>query len=380
MQVPFNDLKIQYNALRGEIQPALERVLESQHYILGPEVEAFEKDFARYCGVRHAVGINSGTMALQLALLALGAGPGSEIITVAQTFIATAEAISWTGAKPVFLDVDDSTYTLNPALLEAAITPQTKGIVPVHLYGHPARMDEILKIAAKHRLFVVEDACQAHGASWQSKRVGSFGQAACFSFYPGKNLGAFGEGGAVVTDDERVALQIRKLRNHGGIARYTHECLGFNGRMEAIQGAVLGVKLPHLDGWNAKRRAHAARYHELLSDLDSRQKNAGMTKGLVLPREAPQAQSVYNSYVIRTERRDELQHYLSTAGIQTQIYYPVKIHLLEFYRSLGYREGSLPVTEALTRTGLALPVYPDLTDAQIDYTSQKIREFLKNNA
>ncbi len=415
MHVPFNDLKIQYEALRGDIRPALDRVLESQQYILGPEVEAFERAFAKYCGAKYAVGVNSGTMALQLALLALGAGAGDEVITVAQTFIATAEAISWTGATPVFLDVEEETYTLDVSRLEAAITPRTKGILPVHLYGHPARMDEILRIAAKHKLFVLEDAAQAHGATWQSKRVGGFGQTACFSFYPGKNLGAFGEGGAVVTNDAKIAEEIKKLRNHGGVVRYTHERLGFNGRMEAIQGAVLGVKLPHLDDWNARRRVHAKRYHERLRELDSRQKNAGMTcgqrphvherpslragagmtcgqqphvherpslragagmtSGLVLPREAAGAQSVYNSYVIRTEKRDALQKHLTASGIQTQIYYPVNIHLLDFYKQLGYKKGDLPVTEALVRTGLALPIFPDLTEAQVDYVAQKMREF-----
>jgi len=365
MNVPFNDLKIQYDALRHEIRPALEKVLESQHYILGPEVEAFEQAFAKYCGVKFAVGVNSGTMALQLALLALGAGPGDEVITVAQTFIATAEAISWVGATPVFLDVDNTTYTMDVSRLDAALTPKTKGILPVHLYGHPAKMDEITRIAAKHGLFVLEDAAQAHGAAWQSKRVGGFGRAACFSFYPGKNLGAFGEGGAVVTNDESVALKIKKLRNHGGVVRYTHEYLGFNGRMDAIQGAVLGVKLPHLDEWNRKRREHARRYHDKLKGLD-----------LALPYEAEGAQSVYNAYVIRLKERDALRNHLTAAGVQTMIYYPVKIHLLDFYRHLGYREGDLPVTESLPQTGLAIPVYPDLTDAQIDYVAGSIKNFV----
>ncbi len=364
MQVPFNDLKIQYAALKAEIHPALERVLESQSYILGPEVEAFEKAFAGYCGAKYAVGVNSGTMALQLALLALGVGPGDEVITVAQTFIATAEAISWAGATPVFIDVDPAVCTLDVSQIEAAITPKTRGILPVHLYGHPARMHEIKAIAAKRKLFVLEDAAQAHGARWQGNRVGSFGEAACFSFYPGKNLGAFGEGGAVVTNDETLALEIKKLRNHGGVVRYVHDRLGFNGRMEAIQGAVLGVKLKYLDGWNAKRREHAAYYHSQFEGLD-----------LILPRETAGAESVYNSYVLRSKKRDALQRFLNDAGVQTMIYYPVKIHLLSFYKHLGYQPGDLPVTEELTETGLAIPVYPDMSFAQRAYVAGKVREF-----
>jgi len=366
MNVPFNDLKIQYEALKGEFRQALDRVLDTQSYILGPDVEAFEKAFAEYCGARYAVGVNSGTMALQLALLAMDVKPGDEIITVAQTFIATAEAISWCGATPVFIDVDNKHYTIDPALIEKAITPKTRGIIPVHLYGHPAGMRAVCDIAQKHGLFVLEDAAQAHGARFQAKRVGAFGDASCFSFYPGKNLGAFGEGGAVVTNDEKIALEVKKLRNHGGLVRYTHERLGFNGRMEAIQGAVLSVKLPHLDRWNENRRRNAYLYHELLNGLD-----------LALPFEAEGCQSVYNGYVIRSKKRDALQKFLSEAGIQTMIYYPVKIHLLDFYKHLGYREGSLPVTEALCAEGLALPVYPDLRDEQVRYVAGKVREFFK---
>lgn len=364
MQVPFNDLKIQYDGLKGECRQALDRVLESQGYILGPEVEAFEKAFAEYCQAKYAVGVNSGTMALQLALLALDVKPGDEVITVAQTFIATAEAISWCGATPVFIDVDDQTYTINPALIEKAITPKTRGIIPVHLYGHPSDMNAVKSVAQKHGLFVLEDAAQAHGALFQGKRVGGLGEASCFSFYPGKNLGAFGEGGAVVTNDEKVALEVKKLRNHGGIVRYTHERLGFNGRMEAIQGAVLNVKLPHLDEWNAKRRKNAELYHELLAGLD-----------LALPREAEGCRSVYNSYVIRSKKRGALQSFLSSADIQTMIYYPVKIHQLDFYKHLGYQDGSLPVTEALCAEGLALPIYPDLSEEQLAYVGTKVREF-----
>lgn len=364
MKVPFNDLKIQYEELKDEFRVALDRVLDTQSYILGPDVEAFEKMFADYCGVRYAVGVNSGTMALQLALLAMDVKPGDEIITVAQTFIATAEAISWCGATPVFVDVDEKNYTINPALIEKAITSRTRGIIPVHLYGHPAAMKEVCAIAKKHRLFVLEDAAQAHGARFEKKRVGGFGEAACFSFYPGKNLGAFGEGGAVVTNDEKIALEVKKLRNHGGMVRYTHERLGFNGRMEAIQGAVLGVKLPHLDQWNENRRRNAKLYHELLGGLD-----------LALPFETDGCQSVYNGYVIRSKKRDALQQYLTDAGIQTMIYYPVKIHLLDFYKHLGYRDGSLPVTEALCADGLALPVYPDMKEEQLRYVADKIRQF-----
>lgn len=364
MNVPFNDLKIQYDALKGEFHQAMERVLESQGYILGPEVEAFEKSFAEYCGARYAVGVNSGTTALQLALLAMGVKPGDEVITVAQTFIATAEAISWCGATPVFIDVDEKSYTINPEQIEKVITPKTKGIIPVHLYGHPADMKAVCAIAKKHKLFVLEDAAQAHGARFQDKTVGTFGEASSFSFYPGKNLGAFGEGGAVVTNDERIALEVKKLRNHGGTLRYTHERLGFNGRMEALQGAVLSVKLPHLNQWNESRRRNAKLYHELLEGL-----------AIQRPLEAEGCRSVYNGYVIRSKERDKLQKFLTDAGIQTMIYYPVKIHLLDFYKHLGYREGSLPVTETLCTEVLALPVYPDLREEQVRYVAGKVREF-----
>lgn len=367
MNVPFNDLKIQYETLKEEFRPALERVLESQHYILGPEVEAFEQAFARYCGVRYAAGLNSGTTALQLALLALNIKPGDEVITVAQTFIATAEAISWCGATPVFVDVDPKTYTIDVSQAAGKITAKTRAILPVHLYGHPADMNAVMGLAQKHHLAVIEDAAQAHGALFQGKRVGSFGHAACFSFYPGKNLGAFGEGGAVVTNDEVTVNEVKKIRNHGGIVRYTHERLGVNGRMEAIQGAVLGVKLPYLDQWNQNRRRNAHRYHELLEELP-----------LQLPSEAAGCESVYNSYVIRTAERDKLQVFLGQAGIQTMIYYPVKMHLLDFYKHLGYQNGSLPVTEQMCAEGLALPVYPDMKEDQLVYVAEKVREFYKS--
>lgn len=364
-KIPLIDLKAQYQTIQKDIQAAINRVLESSQFILGKEVEAFESEFAHYCGVQHAVGVNSGTSALYLVLLALGIGPGDEVITVSQTFVATIEAIMWTGARPILVDVDKRTYTLNPSELQANITDRTKAIIPVHLYGHPADMQPILNLAAKHRLWVIEDACQAHGARYKEVRVGGLGHAACFSFYPGKNLGAYGEGGAVVTNDKDLAIRIKKLRNHGGLQKYVHEFIGWNARLEAIQAAILRVKLPHLDQWNALRRKHALQYHESLKDL-----------GLILPIEAPYVQSVYHLYVIRTPGRDALNEYLNENGIGSLVHYPHPNHLVPSFRQLGYRAGDLPVTERLSKDVLSLPLFPELSESQIRKISGKIRSFL----
>jgi dTDP-4-amino-4,6-dideoxygalactose transaminase len=369
MKIPLVDPKLQYEALREEIDAAYRRVLASGQFILGKEVEAFEEEFARYCGVRYAVGLNSGTSALSLALQALGVGPGDEVITVSLTFVATVEAISLLGARPRFVDIDEKSYTLDPAQIEAAITKKTKGIIPVHLYGQPADMDPILDLAKKRKLFVLEDAAQAHGALYKGNRVGSLGHAACFSFYPTKNLSAFGEGGAVVTNDAKLALQIKKLRNHGGIERYTHELIGTNARMEAFHGAVLRAKLTRLDSWNELRRKHARTYGSLLKGLD-----------LVLPQEAPYAKSVFHVYVIRAAERDRLNAYLNEQGIGSAIHYPTPSHLLECYRPLGCREGDLPVTERVAREVLSLPVYPEMTEDQLRFVAETVRTGLEPGA
>ena len=363
-KIPLVDLKAQYESIKGEIQAAIARVLETSQFILGKEVEAFEEAFARYCNVHYAVGVNSGTSALHLALLALGIGPGDEVITVSQTFIATIEAICWVGARPVLVDIEEKTYNMDPAQLESAITKKTKAIIPVHLYGHPADMDPILGIAKRHKLWVIEDACQAHGALYQGKRVGGFGIAACFSFYPGKNLGAYGEGGAVVTNDSDLAIKIKKLRNHGGLEKYSHELIGMNARLEGIQGAILRTKLPYLDRWNEMRRENARRYSSLLGKL-----------GVGLPSEAPYAKSVYHLYVIRTRKRDELNAYLNQQGIGSLIHYPKPNHLLECFKDLGYRKGSLPVTEKIAQEVLSLPLYPELTEAQTQTVVQTVESF-----
>jgi dTDP-4-amino-4,6-dideoxygalactose transaminase len=299
MTVPFVDLRAQYRSIKGEIDEAISRVVESAAFVLGPEVEAFEAEFAAYCGARYCVGVNSGTAALQLALQACGVGAGDEVIVPANTFFATAEAVSTAGATPVFVDADPVSYNIDPAKIEAAVTARTRAVIPVHLYGQPADLDAVFEVAARHNLSVVEDAAQAHGAEYKGRRVGALGRAGCFSFYPGKNLGAYGEGGAILTDDPEVARLARLLRDHGSERKYRHEIVGYNFRLEGIQGAILRVKLRHLDRWNELRRAHAARYDELLG--------AHAGSGLALPREMPYARHVYHLYVVQSDERDELQ-------------------------------------------------------------------------
>lgn len=355
MGVPFVDLRAQYETIAEEMKASVLRALDSQIFVLGPEVEAFEQEFAAYCGVGHAVAVNSGTAALHLALLALGVGPGDEVITVANTFIATAEAISACGATPVFIDVDAQTDLMDPALLESAITPRTRAIIPVHLYGQVAEMEAIRAIAARHNIPVIEDACQAHGATYRGQRAGSLGAIGCFSFYPSKNLGAIGEGGMAVTDSPELAAAMRTLRDHGQSRRYYHDVVGYNYRMSALQGAALRVKLPYLDGWNARRRAHAQRYDRLLAGLP-----------VETTVEAPTGESVYHLYVVRVPDRDALRAHLAASGIATGVHYPVPIHLQEAYADLGYRSGSLPVTEEHAAQIVSLPMYAELTDAQID--------------
>ena len=364
MNVPFLNLKIQYESIQNEIQNAITQVIEKTAFAGGPFVAQFEEDFARFCGCRHAIGVGSGTDALWLSLTALGIGAGDEVITVPDTFIATAEAISFCGAKPVFVDVAPDTYNMDPCRLEAAITPDTKAIIPVHLFGQMADMDPIIAIADKHGLPVLEDSAQAHGARYKGRRTGSIGAMAAFSFYPGKNLGAYGEGGAVTTDDPDLDHKVRMLRDHGSDKKYYHDMLGYNARMEGIPGAVLGVKLKHLDDWNAERNRVARKYDELLKGLP-----------LTRPNSDPNYEQVYHLYMIETERRDELQKYLGEHKIPTIIHYPVPIHFQKAFDHLGYRGGDSPITEKLVGEILSLPIYPEMTDDMVGCVAERIKSF-----
>jgi len=368
MNVPFVDLRAQYQSLAAEVQQAISVVLERGDFVLGREVSLFEEEFAAYCEAEYAVGVDSGTSALELALRAFDIGPGDEVITAANTFIATAFAVSYTGATPVLVDVDPQTYTIDVSLLESAITDRTRAIIPVHLYGHPAEMDPIMEMARRYRLVVIEDACQAHGAKYKGKRVGSLGHAAAFSFYPAKNLGAYGDGGMVATNDERVAGSLRVLRNYGQREKYHHMVQGYNHRLDTLQAAVLRVKLKHLDAWNAARRQHAKLYRELLAHSP-----------VVLPVEASCAEAVYHLYVIRVEDRDGLRVYLQDRGVATGIHYPIPIHLQPSYRALGYKKGSFPVTEGCAEQILSLPMYAELTPASIEYVAEAIRTFVSEH-
>jgi dTDP-4-amino-4,6-dideoxygalactose transaminase len=364
-QVPFVDLAAQYGAIAEEIDEAIAIVLRRADFILGHDVRLFENEFAAFCEAGYAVGVDSGTSALELALRAFGIGPGDQVITTANTFIATALAISYTGATPVLVDVDPQTYTMDISRLEGAVTDHTKAIIPVHLYGQPADMGPILEIAQRHGITVIEDACQAHGARYKGKRVGSLGHAAAFSFYPAKNLGAYGDGGMIVTNDERMAESLRMLRNYGQREKYHHLLQGYNHRLDTLQAAVLRVKLQHLDTWNAARRQHARLYDELLAHSP-----------VVAPAEADYAESVYHLYVIRVEDRDGLRAHLHDRGIATGIHYPIPIHLQPTYRDLGYGEGSFPVTEEYVGQVLSLPMYAELTSVSIEYVAEAIGEFV----
>jgi dTDP-4-amino-4,6-dideoxygalactose transaminase len=366
MKIPAFDMQAQIRALRPELDAAIARTLDQCSFCLGPDVSAFEKDFAQFSGAAHAVGFNSGTSALHVALLLLDIKPGDEIITTPFTFVATSWAISYVGAKPVYVDIDDATCNLDPAKVERAITSRTKAIMPVHLYGQSCDLAPLAAIARKHNLQLVEDAAQAHGAMYQGKPVGTFGVSAGFSFYPGKNLGACGEAGALVMADAAMAERARSLREHGARVRYYHDEIGFNYRMEGIQGAVLGVKLKHLAAWTAARRRIVARYTKLLAGLP-----------LKLQSELPNTQGAWHLYVVRHPRRDELRAYLEKQGIGTGLHYPVPLHLQKCYASLGHQAGDFPVTEAAARECLSLPLYPELTDAQVDYVVQHIKAFFQ---
>lgn len=369
MNVPFVDLKEQYSAIRHQLEPALQDVFRDTAFILGKYVARFEQEFAAFCGVRHAIGVNSGTDAITLTLKAMNLGPGDEIITAANTFIATAEAIVHAGCKPIFVDISQDTYNLNPHELEEKITPKTKAIIPVHLYGQPADLEAIMQVARRHNLLVIEDAAQAHGAQYHGRRVGSIGDAACFSFYPSKNLGAYGDGGAIVTNDDSLALKIRHLRDHGSVQKYQHEMVGYNSRLDALQAVVLSVKLKYLDQWNAMRARNAHLYNELLSEIP----------GVVTPQVLPDVQHVYHLYVIRLTRgdRNRLQAHLKAHGIETGIHYPQPVHLTKAFAHLGYREGDFPIAERCARAILSLPMYPELRAEQIEHVAQEIQSFLK---
>ncbi|HEY3659987.1 MAG TPA: DegT/DnrJ/EryC1/StrS family aminotransferase [Candidatus Udaeobacter sp.] len=348
--VPYLDLRAQYRTLRSEVLAALDEVCESTSFAQGRATSEFEAEFAAYCGVDHCISLNSGTSALHVALRCLDVGPGDEVLTVSMTFIATAWAISYVGATPVFVDIDPVRRTLNPDNLEAAITSRTKAIIPVHLYGMPAEMDRIMAISERYGLPVIEDAAQAVGATYRGKRAGQFGQIACFSFYPTKNLGGYGEGGALITNDASVARRARSLRDHAQSQKYLHDEIGYNYRMDSFQGAVLSIKLKHLDEWNTARVDRARQYTELLKDSSYK-----------LPADMSDSECVWHCYVIATPERDRVRSALQDVGIQSGVHYPVPIHLQKAYAHLGYRSGDLPVTEALCEHCLSLPIYPELS-------------------
>lgn len=366
MQIPFLDLRRQNQAIRSELQAALDALVPDAAFILGPAVERFEQAFAQYIGRKYCVGLNNGTSALHMALVACNIGPGDEVITTPHTWISTSWAISYVGAKPVYVDIDPVTYNIDPNLVEKAITPRTKAILPVHLYGQACQIDALCDIADRHGLVLIEDAAQAHGALYAGRRVGSFGKVGCFSFYPGKNLGAFGEAGAIVTDDEQIAERVRRLRDHAQAGRHNHVELGFNTRMEGIQGAILEVKLRHLDRWNAKRRQHAQRYSELLKGLP----------GLQVPQALIAESHVWHLYVVLVSNvsRELFRQRLADRGIATAVHYPTPVPLQPAYKHLGYAPGAFPVAESVTRRCVSLPMFPELSDQELDHVAHAVSE------
>jgi len=364
MQVPFGDLTRHYLGMKEEIDAAVSRVLASGWFVLGGELSTFEEAFAAHLGVRHAIGVGSGTEALHLALVACGVKPGDEVITVPNTAIPTLSAISFAGATPVLVDVDPLSFCINPDLIEEKISARTRAIIPVHLYGNCCRMDEVMAIAGRHHLAVIEDACQAHGAEYQGGKAGTFGAYGCFSFYPSKNLGAFGDGGMVVTDDDERARQIVLLRNYGQLERYYHEIKGFNSRLDEMQAAILLAQLPHLESWNRRRREIAALYSKAISH-----------PAVILPRPQEESRHVFHLYVVRCQARDALRRHLAYHGIGTQIHYPVPCHLQNAYRDLGVPAGSHPVAERCAAEVLSLPIYPELSDEEVLYVAETINHF-----
>ena len=365
--IPLVDLKEQFQPLKKEIMTEIEGVLDKMQLFLGENVYQLEREFADYCGARFAVGVGSGTDALYLSLRAMGVGHGDEVITVANSFIATAEAIVHAGARPVFVDIDAETYTIDATKVEAAITGRTKAVLPVHLYGHPADMVPIMAIARRHGLRVIEDACQAHGAEYKGVKVGTIGDAGAFSFYCSKNLGAYGEGGMVVTKDREIATQVQMLRDHGRNGKYHHATMGTNSRLDEIQSAILRVKLRHLDEWNTMRRALAAEYNSQLFGIEE----------IVRPTERAHAEHVYHLYVIRTPDREGLRARLRRHNIETGIHYPIPVHLQQALLAAGHSGGSLPVTESVSQEILSLPMYPELTVDQVHYISQSVKDYFR---
>lgn len=372
MNIPFLDIKAQNESIAEELRFALDAVIADAQFILGPAVERFERAFAKYVGVQHCVGVNNGTTALHMALLAHNIGPGDEVITTAHSWISTSWAISYVGATPVFVDIHPDSYCIDPEMVEAAITSRTKAILPVHLYGQAADIVQLRRIADDHGLILVEDAAQAHGAEFDGQRVGSFGDSACFSFYPGKNLGAFGEAGAVVTNKEEVAARIRRLRDHAQDGRHNHVEIGYNTRMEGIQGAVLDVKLKHLDRWNTARRRHARQYRDQLAS----------TAGIRLPTVTMEEAHVWHLFVILVERcdRDAVRDALAKGGIATGVHYPTPIPLQPAYQSLGYRRGDFPVAEKVMSQSLSLPMFPELTSTQIAAVASALQAIVHRDA
>jgi len=365
MTVPFVDLKAQHRQLAPQIEAAVRAVFERGDFIMGAAVEQFEAEYAALIGTRHAISVGTGLAAIELALRGFGVGPGDEVITAANTFIATVLAIAAVGAKPVLVEMNRDSYTIDPAAIAAAVGPRTRAIVPVHLYGQPVDLDGVMAVAARHDLLVVEDAAQAHGARYGDRRAGSVGHAAAFSFYPSKNLGAYGDAGMIVTNDDAVAAKLRLTRNYGQRVKYYHSVLGTNSRLDTVQAAVLRVKLPHLEGWNTDRRRHAARY------------TASLPKSVQTPSETAKAEHIYHLYVIETANRDRLQQRLRERQIDTGVHYPVPAHLQEACASLGYKAGDFPLTEAAAARILSLPMYPELTDDQIDYVVEGVTDALQ---
>jgi dTDP-4-amino-4,6-dideoxygalactose transaminase len=365
MNVSFVDLGVQYRSIKTEIDSAIQNVISRSDFVMGNDTKDLEESFASYCEARFGIGVDSGYSALELILRAYDIGHGDEVITAANTFIATALAVSTCGARPVLVDIDPVTYNMDSEKLKAAITPATRAVIPVHLYGQPADMDPILEIAKEHGLIVIEDACQAHGARYKGRRVGSLGDAAAFSFYPTKNLGAYGDGGMVVTSDPSIADRLHLLRNLGQSEKYYHQIKGYNHRLDTMQAAILNAKLPHLDGTNASRRHSANLYNQLLNPL------------VEVPIQSPWAEHVYHLYVIQTENRDELQSHLEESGIATAIHYPIPIHLQPAYKEFGYELGDFPITERFAGRILSLPMYPGITDVDVAYTTEVIVRFFE---
>jgi len=369
LYVPLLDLKEQFLTIKEEVMAALEQVLETCEFILGPNVSAFEQEIAEYLGVKHAIGVGNGTDALVLIFDALGIGPGDEVITSPYTFFATAECVSRLGAKPVFVDINPITLTIDPEKLEQAITTRTKAVIPVHIFGRAVDMPRIMDIASRHDLFVVEDACQSIGGEIEGKKLGTFGNAGAFSFFPTKNLGAYGDGGLVVTDDDELAERVRMLRAHGSKVKYHNELIGYNSRLDEMQAAVLRVKLRHLNEWDSRRREIALEYNKLLKDLP-----------LQLPDPGDKGEHVFHLYTILTDNREELRAYLKSRGVETGVYYPTPLHLQPAYAELGYCKGDFPVSESACERNLSLPMYPDLTDEQIHYVAETLRGFFEERS